>query len=65
MDKSTAAISLGLFVFSFLVYQRLTTEDNDDFPTVPRPKGVPNPIRSALAEGYMTVVLYMFLQRDG
>jgi hypothetical protein len=55
METSTAAVSLGLFVLSYLLYQRVAAADNDEFQTIARPKNVANPVGEALARGYQTV----------
>lgn len=54
MEKSAAAVSLGLFALSYFLYQRLTAADNDEFPTIARPKNVENPVGEAIARGYQT-----------
>jgi hypothetical protein len=61
MDKWAAAVLLGIALLSFLLYQRFIAVDNGGVSTVPRPKGVPNPIQAALAEGYQTVIQAMLM----
>lgn len=63
MEKFTAAISLGVFILSYLLYQRLTATDKDDFKTVARRKNAENPIGDAIARGYQTVRRQLALKK--